>query len=112
METMETIVPEALSFWNENVRKALKIKDWKTPNQLVRMNSPVQIRIVAPQNRSFWLKRAVLLCFLYFLAFLKFAVRALTTEQATDRKNQGSGGAIPPGLCAFSGLRHFMYIFR
>ncbi|MBC5722182.1 hypothetical protein H8S11_05055 [Flintibacter sp. NSJ-23] len=112
METMETRVPEALSFWNENVRKALKIKDWKTPNQLVRMNSPVQIRIVAPQNRSFWLKRAVLLCFLYFLAFLKFAVRALTTEQATDRKNQGSGGAIPPGPCAFSGLRHFMYIFR
>ena len=27
---------------------------------------------------------------------------ALTTEQATDRKNQGSGGAIPPEPCAFS----------
>ena len=36
------------------------------------------------------------------MAYLKFAIRALTTEEATDRKNQGSGGAIPPEPCAFS----------
>ena len=42
-------------------------------------------------------------CFAFrnFLACLKFAIRPLTTEQATDRKNQGSGGAIPPEPCAF-----------
>ena len=33
---------------------------------------------------------------------MKFAIRALTTEEATDRKNQGSGGIAPPEPCAFS----------
>ena len=31
-------------------RKALEYKDWKAPNQLVRMRSPVQIRIAAPHE--------------------------------------------------------------
>ena len=34
-------------------RKALEYKDWKAPNQLVRMRSPVQIRIAAPQKPLF-----------------------------------------------------------
>ena len=34
-------------------RKALEYKDWKAPNQLVRMRSPVQIWVAAPQNTRF-----------------------------------------------------------
>ena len=34
-------------------RKALKIKGWKTPNQLVRMRSPVQIWVAALQKTPF-----------------------------------------------------------
>ncbi len=42
----------------QNGRKALKIKGWKAPNQLVRMRSPVQIRIAAPQNNRFSIEKA------------------------------------------------------
>ena len=31
-------------------RKALEYKDWKAPNQLVRMRSPVQIWVAAPHR--------------------------------------------------------------
>ena len=54
---MDTRVPETSSFWRKKGRKALKIKGWKAPNQLVRMRSPVQIRIAAPQKPLFSLEK-------------------------------------------------------
>ena len=43
-------MPPTSSFWSKNGRKALKIKGWKVPNQLVRMRSAVRIRPAAPQR--------------------------------------------------------------
>ena len=43
-----------------------------------------------------------------FLACLEFWIRALTTEQATDRKNQCSGGIEPPEHCAFQPVFAFL----
>ena len=56
-EAMDIRVPETSSFWNKNSRKALERNGWRAPNQLVRMRSPVQIRIAAPEipeNFGFW----------------------------------------------------------
>ena len=46
-------------------RKALEYKDWKAPNQLVRMRSPVQIWVAAPEaikNRGLTVVRNYLSC--------------------------------------------------
>lgn len=60
----EQRVPPTSSFWSENGRKALKIKGRKA---LVRMRSPVQIRIAAPQKPLFLVKKGG-----FILIFLTF----------------------------------------
>ena len=60
-------MPPTSSFWSENGRKALKIKGRKA---LVRMRSPVQIRIAAPQKPLFSFEKGgfVLLFVTFWLA--------------------------------------------
>ena len=68
------------------------------------MRSPVRIWSAAPQKPPFSIEKSgFYFAFHNFLACLKFEIRALTTEQATDREKWASEGVLPPeARCFFS----------
>ena len=82
---MDTRVPETSSFWSKKHRKALERKSWGVPNQLVRMRSPVQIRIAAPktpENLGFWG---------FFVAKSCFTVRVKNPDPHRDTHAETAG---------------------
>lgn len=72
------------------------------PNQLVRMRSPVQIRIAAPQKPLFSLEKGGFI--LLFVTFWLVLWSGFDHRTSHRKKNQGSGGAVPPEPCAFREL--------
>ena len=75
---MDIRVPETSSFWNKNSRKALERNGWRAPNQLVRMRSPVQIRIAAPKSLENFGFQGFFVANFDFLVWVKMWVNQLT----------------------------------
>ena len=73
---MDGKVPKTTLPRNKNAPKAIKNGVWRTGNQLVRMRSPVQIWVAAPESPVFPAGKAGF--FLYFSTFptdLKFEIQ-------------------------------------
>ena len=111
---MDTRVPETSSFWRKKGRKALKIKGWKAPNQLVRMRSPVQIRIAAPKSLENFGFQGFFIADFDFLLWVKMWANWLTHTVIHTRKGPESvkecrAGSLrfPPGF--FSALYDLLH---
>ena len=96
---MDIRVPETSSFWNKNSRKALERNGWRAPNQLVRMRSPVQIRIAAPKSLENFGFQGFFVAIFDFLVWVKMWVNLLThtvthMRKGPERSKQCRAGSL------------------
>ena len=96
---MEQKVPKSSSFRGKRNGKALNRNGLRAPNQLVRMRSPVQIRIAAPKSLENFGFQGFFVAIFDFLVWVKMWVNLLThtvthMRKGPERSKQCRAGSL------------------